>query len=447
MIARHPEDEEMQNPLSTSPASGMKGLAVFTDQPPYPPRNGITMTVFNYIEHLMKHHAVVVVLLVGENAVERDSLEASRSYYGDRMIELAYQRRSVASRMMREMLGREMYNHGWRMQDGQRMHEALLQAAVRLIAPESAVQKYRCLRLPPAARTVVSINDCVAAEYRFRWKQYGGGVLRRLRSRLDWLRSFRIAGIEGGLLSFADVVCLQTDSDCAHYRRLVGSRGQPAVCDLPNGACPELLSLAVDGRERTDLLFIADLSTEHGHWLDWFLREVYPLIERDTGFARLLVVGRSPAAGLKALMTQCTKVEYRECAGNLAEVYRRVRVVLSLVYKGYGLITKTLDGMAAGCIVVGGDGAFNGIQGFEHRKQGFVVKKGDAAGMAAIIRQCFEPGYDMDVVGANARNLVAEQFRWEDTFRKLEQVLFADPSVLSSASAGLGRRAKKPGFA
>jgi glycosyltransferase involved in cell wall biosynthesis len=352
------------------------------------------------------------------------------------MVEIVFKRRKPIPRAIRELLGLEMFHHGWHLRDGRRPDDILPQADAHLIAPENAAQKYRCLNIPPPTRTVVSINDCVTAEYRYRWKQYGGGVVRRMRSRLDWLRSFRIAGIERRLLAFADVVCLQTASDCAHYRHCVGSPGRPAIRTLSNGPCPDLFALPADYADRNDILFIADLSSEHGHWLVWLLREVYPLLEGNTGFSRLLVVGRAPSSELMALIRRCAKVEYCGYVANLADAYRNTRVVLSLVFKGYGLITKTLDGMAAGCVVVGGDGAFHGIQGFEHRKQGFVVEKGDAAGMAAIIRQCFEPGCNMDVVGANARKLVAEQFRWEDTFRKLEQVLFADPAAGCASEMG-----------
>lgn len=86
----------------------------------------------------------------------------------------------------------------------------------------------------------------------------------------------------------------------------------------------------------------------------------------------------------------------------------------------------TMDGMAAGCIVVGGDGAFHGIAGFENGTHGLVVRKSDAVGLATTLGRCFEPTVEMDAIGLSARALVARQFSWETNASKLERLLVGD---------------------
>lgn len=96
---------------STS-GTGLPVLWLITDQLPYPPRNGITLPIFNYIKELRLSNDVRVILLVSEDAVPtKESILENERIYG-RISQITVGRKGVFERVVGELLLNEMYQHG-----------------------------------------------------------------------------------------------------------------------------------------------------------------------------------------------------------------------------------------------------------------------------------------------------------------------------------------------
>lgn len=59
---------------------------------------------------------------------------------------------------------------------------------------------------------------------------------------------------------------------------------------------------------------------------------------------------------------------------NISDFYFKRKICVTPVYKGYGLINKTLESLYYGCVTIGDKSAFNGISGFKNLKHGFIGK-------------------------------------------------------------------------
>jgi glycosyltransferase involved in cell wall biosynthesis len=149
----------------------------------------------------------------------------------------------------------------------------------------------------------------------------------------------------------------------------------------------------------------------------------------------LTIVGRNPSARLRACMAEAQGVEHIEFAGDLASVYRHAGVVWSPVFKGFGLINKTLEAMASGLAVVGGAAAFNGIQGFVAGTHGVGLATPNPTEFAQQTIALLESPASSAAMGQAARRLIKGQFNWERTVAAVRAAFEQAPAVSSSYEA------------
>jgi hypothetical protein len=126
-------------------------LWVVADQLPYPPRNGVSLPLVNYIAQLRGSHDLRLVLLsdAGRPA-DAAELVANQAHVGP-LAELSLRRRGSLARMAAEVSGSDLFTQGWQAADVQPLarwlqaDSAWQQAAV-LVSPISALSKWRAVR-------------------------------------------------------------------------------------------------------------------------------------------------------------------------------------------------------------------------------------------------------------------------------------------------------------
>lgn len=392
-------------------------VVLVTDQLPFPPRNGITLPLFNYLVQLEEQGVRVELVLFAEAGCEVDEsmLQANRQRFGKVSV-VVLERRSKLMRAMRELLGLEMFQHGWKSSshDSERL-EGVLSDRRLLVSPFSAVAKLASVvsleRLP--LPKVAAVNDCTTAEYYCRPLGVGSHStrLKRLKARVDWLRSFGLSRIENRLLQPFDSVFLQTQADQIFMRDLVSDVVADKVDLCPNGVNEALFSVPTS-RTNRQVLFVAEMSGEHGAAAQWLIEKVWPLVSGRVQDARLHLVGRGAGSGVLRAVSEASSVVYTAYAEDLVSVYADCAVVVCPVFKGFGLINKAVEGMASGRVVVGGIQAFNGIRGFSSGEHGVVCPAWDANSFADNIVRLLGDEKLRDLIGADARNLIQNGFSW-----------------------------------
>ncbi len=418
-------------------------VLVVVDQLPHPARNGITLPLVHYLEHLGRSHELRLVLLRGEGEPVDDAGRAENERRHGPVGEAVFRRQGRAVRIADELTGRGMYQHGWVPSDLSALQalEPAWRTAPVLVSPVRALARWRAARtaLPQLAPrwTVAAVHDCTAAEYHWRWRAPQPGWTGRPQALSHRLRSPLVARAEARLLQGADRVLLQTAADREALRNLVGEAAAARSRLVPNGVHEDLFALPEAGDTAAELLFVAELSGEYAPTSLWLLQQVWPAVRAAQPQARLTVVGRGASAALQAAFAATSGVQHQPFADDLAPLYARCRVVLSPLWKGYGLINKTLEGLAAGRAVVGGRAAFNGIDRFVDGRDGIALERPDAPALAAAVAALLADPARAAALGRAGRECV-RGFRWARTAERLREAL-AGPRAHEGAVAAPGQ--------
>ena len=380
-----------------------------TDQLPHPPRNGVTLPAFRYAQALAERQALRLVLIVEEGLPPDElALRANEALFGP-ISQLMVRRRSKPRRLLDEMRGIEMYQHGFAPSSA--LSEPLMISAddALLATPISAVAKLRALGIAVPRIAAALVNDCTAGEYFYRLQERSGNWRSRLKGSLDRWRSRRIGGIEARLLAPYAHVLLQTPRDREIFASLVGELAARRVELVPNGVDETLYALPERAPGR-DVIFMAELSGEYGPIAHWLVGEVWPKVQRRGH--RLRIVGRGASDELRQSMGSAPDLVYEDYVAELTDVYRDACVAISPVFKGFGMINKTLDAMAAGTAVLGGAAAFNGIAGFVPGVHGRVCQRPDAEEFVRALDEMLGDPPACERLGRAGRELIGRSHRW-----------------------------------
>ena len=412
-------------------------LLVIADQLPYPPRNGATLPLCHYLAQLSRTHDVRLALLLdAEQRIDAEACAENERRFGPLLLGRCT-RRGLLARVADELSGRGMFQHGWVATDTRAFDELAAPdagwcTAPVLVSPISALARWRALRAALSRwhprRTVVAVHDCTAAEYRWRWRAPQPGALGRAKAWSHWLRAPLVARAEARLLAEVDTVLVQTEADRAAMRQLVGADTAARTQLAPNGVRPDLFDLDASPGVAAQVLFVAELSGEYAPIAAWLCRSVWPGVRAAHPAATLTIVGRGADAALKQLLAATDGVTQIEFAADLAPLYGRSAVVWSPLWKGFGLINKTLEAMAAARPVVGGLAAFNGIAGFADGVHGIGLARPDAEAMAAATVSLLREPARAQALGVAGRELV-RGFRWERTAEVIRTALLGSPAL------------------
>lgn len=407
------------NPAIPAPAV----LWWVTDQLPYPPRNGVTLPSFHHARALGAHHQVRLVLLVDvANPPSPADLDENERVFGP-VVCIPIRRRPKWRRLLDELRGAEMFQHGYEAA-GAAPSVPLKSGDRLLVTPMSAVAKLRgSAALDPSAASIslALVNDCTAGEYHYRLQERAGDMRHALKGALDRWRSRGIGAIEQRLLSRYTHVLLQTERDAQIFGDLVSAKLVERVRITPNGVNDALFSQP-RGEGRV-IVFMAELSGEYGPIARWLVADVWPRL--SAGPWQLLVVGKGASPELKQLLDGTPGVRHESFVPRLESVYEDAAIAISPVFKGFGLINKTLEAMAAGVPVVGGLAAFNGIDGFVPGRHGIVCGKADAREFADALGQLMADDAQRHSIGSAGRELVSKGFRWQAASAGIERLLTA----------------------
>jgi glycosyltransferase involved in cell wall biosynthesis len=405
--------------MTTSASS----IAIVTDQLPYPPRNGITLPIYNYAIGLKKSHDVKFYLLTDENKpVDSNALEANEKIFGSFEI-VALKRKGRITRLIQEISGVEMYQHGWISKlpnDVQKKQ----QYDTLIVSPMSAVAKFRASGLSAtlAANTsIAAVNDCTTAEYYFRGKQNVGGFKSIIKGFIDQVRSRQIGKIEAQLLESYNHIFLQTQTDVNLMQRLVSDKISEKAITVPNGVRAEYYEITPAPEK--NIVFVAELSGEYAATTQWLLTEVWPNIARNHPDFQLMIVGKGASLKLKSMIANTAQVKHIEFVEDLGQLYSHAAIVLSPVFKGFGLINKTLEAMAASVPVIGGIAAFNGIDGFINNVHGIACQTRTTNEFVDVISSLMSDEPRRENLGRSGRSIVTQQFRWEFSLQKIEALI------------------------
>jgi glycosyltransferase involved in cell wall biosynthesis len=230
------------------------------------------------------------------------------------------------------------------------------------------------------------------------------GRLRGLPARAE---AFAMSRLERAGLGSFDIVTVVSDAD---RERLRPFRDEVVVC--PNGCEPRP---SLPPAAEPVAAFVAFMGWRPN--VDaavWLARRVWPLAQRNVPGARLLLVGRDPAARVRALAGQGVEV-----TGTVQEVRPHLaaaRVAVAPLLAGGGSRLKILEALEAGRPVVA---TAVGAEGLEHLAgRGLVVADGVRPFAEALAGLLADPARAAHL-GAVGREAVHQEHAWDRTLQPL----------------------------
>jgi glycosyltransferase involved in cell wall biosynthesis len=232
---------------------------------------------------------------------------------------------------------------------------------------------------------------------------------------MGWLRSLGVSRIEAKMLGTYDLILLQTDVDKKWIDKISSGRLTRKTLAVSNGVNDSLFDLPIrtDGK---DILFLGILRNGYGKSLEWLLNNVWPKLQQAHTDKRLHVVGRGASDRLRTRMDG-DNIAYSEYIPNICDIFKNKIIMLSPVFKGYGLINKVIESMAAGVPVIGTADSFNGLPEFKNGQHGIVAK--DANSFIEESIKLLANQQKRKDIAIEARILIRNKFSWDDRIESI----------------------------
>jgi polysaccharide biosynthesis protein PslH len=226
--------------------------------------------------------------------------------------------------------------------------------------------------------------------------------------------AMRLAREEHELCSRVTVAAVSTARD----RQAIGNF--PNLRVVPNGVDLISFPFAKSDEQRTGMVFVGNLNYfPNIDGIQWFVREVLPILKSSCPAARLSLVGNRPSAEIRRMAAREPAIRL---IGPVTDVYpylARAAVAVVPIRAGSGQQLKALEAMAAGTPVVATVTVAAGL-GAEDGKTLLVADTGQQ--MVVQIERILNDSALAVQLTRNARAHIEQHHAWEHTTSELERL-------------------------
>jgi hypothetical protein len=202
-------------------------------------------------------------------------------------------------------------------------------------------------------------------------------------------------------------IALQTPRDVYLFNKLYFSRKSIFFPNSPIFKDIKRLNI----NNRSSIGWIVSCTDDYFPLTKWFFRNVVlDILQKNDDF-KLHIHGKNNYK-LRDYIEKISpnnnfNINYTEYVDEISTFYLNVKVLLSPVYKGYGLINRTIEAMYYGCIVVGDPMAFNGIKRAKNGVNCYIAKNNKD--FIEKIEVIYKSG-SLESISNNSHDTVKEDF-------------------------------------
>jgi sugar transferase (PEP-CTERM/EpsH1 system associated) len=275
----------------------------------------------------------------------------------------------------------------------------------------------------PSGNSIPMMVDLVDVDSD-KWSQYAA------HTRFPFSTIYRREGrtlksYERSVCERADCVLVSTEREAQLARKIAPVAH---VHVLSNGVDTEYFRPAHEAASQSAVIFTGDMSYfPNEEAVVFFARRVLPLIQREVGGARFLIVGRNPSRKVQGLRG----IEGVEVSGFVPDIrtwLARARVAVAPFAIAAGIQNKILEALASGLPVVATSTA---AQGLSPRVADVVHIGNTAAELAAKVVVLLRDSHLAKRIGLDGRLRVTEDYNWEHALGRLMELLKA-PDIRES---------------
>jgi len=369
---------------------------------PYPPDNGSRIRVFSLLKHLSARHTVDLISFTGEPLTD-EQLQAMRAYCRN-VAAVPY--RSFQPRRWKALLGffsprpRSVIDtHNAGMQ--QRVEQAGRAGDVDVVIASQIDMAPYALPVAGVPRIFEEVELTVLYENYVKQRS----PLQRLRRGLGWWKTSRYAA---GLLRAFDGGTVVSEAERERIEAVLP--GYQPVAVIPNGV--DLAHHAgTFGAPEADTLIYSGALTYQANFdaMDFFLREVFPLIRAERPNAKIVITGKLNGVPVDRL-PRPEGVIFTGYLDDVRPAVARSWVSVVPLREGGGTRLKVLEALALGTPVVA---TRKGAEGLDLAPGRDLVIADDPAGIAAAVVHVLRDPEWRAALSRNGRQAVAGKYDWQ----------------------------------
>ena len=382
---------------------------------PYPPDKGDKIRSWRLVEHLSKRFRLHLAAFVDDRtdfSHEAFLKSVCESVFLAPLDPLAAKARSAAGFVTGEPLSFPYFRDG-------RMQRHVSELRERDLAMEFAFSSSMAPYLEPVKKGRPRLIDLCDADSE-KWRQYASETAGPM-SAVYAREAERLAAAETAIINRVDAAFAVSESEAAIFNARADADRQ---CDwFGNGVDIDHFRPRADRaapEPSADVVFTGAMDYRANiDAVDWFVREVWPVVRLKAPQARFAIVGARPAKAVKALDGK-NGIAVTGRVSDVRPYIQHASAAVAPLRMARGVQNKMLEAMAMARPVVATSGAAEGIDAREGEE--FILAD-SAAEFAASVLWLMSERKRGDAIGASARARMKAAYSWPAQLARLDAAL------------------------
>jgi hypothetical protein len=271
-------------------------------------------------------------------------------------------------------------------------------------------------------KCIALLSDCytyaiwrqIILAYKFNFLGIKYFFITFLRMLLGYLKELRIA-------YSVDLLLFQTKNDVKIFRKIFPLSKADNIPNIPksNNSGMELNF----NRNFDSIAFVASFIGSYLFISDWFFKNVWPKVIASNTNAKIYLLGKGSKEYYQHLIKNNGSFEQSVILENyypdISVFFNKMHMAVSPIFKGYGLINKTVEAMQNGCITIGDKTAFNGLNGIVSGENCFIADSSEE--FVKMINLNFKN--DSHDIRLNAKQVIYDELNRELYRNKINTII------------------------
>ncbi len=266
-----------------------------------------------------------------------------------------------------------------------------------------------------------SLSNCVLFQHNVEtmiWRRHAANAPDPVRKRYFRLQAERMFDWEQRMCLAAGQIIAVSPQDAAVMRDLFGVT---KVSSIPTGVNFEYFRRPPQVSPRADLVFLGSMDwMPNIDGVQYFVREILPLIRKRLPTCTLAVVGRSPSAAIRALAERDSGIQVTGTVADVRPWLWGSQVSVVPLRIGGGTRLKIYEAMAAGTATVS---TTVGAEGLDVTHPANIRLADTRSGFAEQCIEILENAQERERLASEGLKLVETRFSWDVVVAEFERLL------------------------
>lgn len=391
-------------------------------KPPYPPIDGIRIKTYNLIKELAKEHEVFLVSFFEDTKdINSPAFIAFAEICKETVMIQKPCKPNVLFRIVNDIFSSvPSFIKEYRSDEfTKKVSEAIKEFKPDVIHFDTVNLTSYVNDLKGMAPCVASPNDCLSLAYLDDFF-FGPWFVRRIPNKI-WkiIQLLKIRRYERKIYKHFQKCYVVSREDKKHLEKICK---EADIEIIPNGVDVDYYKPDKDSNhgDMPSIIFFGDMSGGNSEYALWFLKHVFPKINKDVRNIKIYIVGNNPSERLKKLSSNNPQIIVTGYVDDIRPFIEKSDIVISPILKRCGILNKVLIAMAMGKPIVGTKYSFMGIQGMINGVNAIAVE--EKRGFIEQIVYLLKEDKKARLIGENARLLVEESYNWNYVSIEVEKL-------------------------